>query len=76
MGVFVGIIIGVLAGTLYNRYHAIKLPEFLGFFGGKRFVPIITSIAAIGVGYLRVIFGILHKRVSTYFQMRLLGLMK
>ncbi len=52
MGVFVGIIIGVLAGTLYNRYHDIKLPEFLGFFGGKRFVPIITAIAAIGVGML------------------------
>ncbi|HIQ46608.1 MAG TPA: PTS sugar transporter [Sulfurovum sp.] len=52
MGVFVGIIIGVLAGTLYNRYHDIKLPEFLGFFGGKRFVPIITSIAAIAVGVL------------------------
>jgi len=52
MGVFVGIIIGVLAGTLYNRYHDIKLPEFLGFFGGKRFVPIVTSVAAIGVGVL------------------------
>ncbi|RLA60349.1 MAG: PTS sugar transporter, partial [Epsilonproteobacteria bacterium] len=48
----VGIIIGVLAGTLYNRYHDIKLPEFLGFFGGKRFVPIITAIVAIGVGVL------------------------
>ncbi len=52
MGVFVGIIIGVLAGTLYNRFHNIKLPEFLGFFGGKRFVPIITSVAAIFVGIL------------------------
>ncbi len=52
MGVFVGIIIGVLAGTLYNRYHTVKLPEFLGFFGGKRFVPIITSLAAIAVGVL------------------------
>jgi len=52
MGVFVGIIIGVLAGTLYNRYHNIKLPEFLGFFGGKRFVPIITAVSAIGVGVL------------------------
>ncbi len=52
MGVFVGIIIGVLAGSLYNRYHDIKLPEFLGFFGGKRFVPIITAIAAIVVGVL------------------------
>ena len=52
MGVFVGIIIGVLAGTLYNRYHDIKLPEFLGFFGGKRFVPIVTAVAAVGVGVL------------------------
>ena len=52
MGVFVGIIIGVIAGSLYNRFYDIKLPEFLGFFGGKRFVPIITAIAAIGVGVL------------------------
>ncbi len=52
MGVFVGIIIGVVAGTLYNRFHDIRLPEFLGFFGGKRFVPIITAVAAIAVGVL------------------------
>ena len=52
MGVFVGIIIGVLAGTLYNRFHDIKLPEFLGFFGGKRFVPIVTAVSAIAVGVL------------------------
>jgi PTS system N-acetylglucosamine-specific IIC component len=52
MGVFVGIIIGVLAGTLYNRFHNIKLPEFLGFFGGKRFVPIVTALSAIVVGVL------------------------
>lgn len=52
MGVFIGIIIGILAGTLYNRFHTIKLPEFLGFFGGKRFVPIITALLAIVVGVL------------------------
>ena len=52
MGVFIGIIIGVVAGLLYNRFHDIKLPDFLGFFGGKRFVPIITSIAAILIGVL------------------------
>ncbi len=52
MGVFVGIIIGVLAGLLYNRFHDIKLPEFLGFFGGKRFVPIVTALSAIVVGVL------------------------
>lgn len=52
MGVFIGIIIGILSGTLYNRFHTIKLPEFLGFFGGKRFVPIITALSAILVGVL------------------------
>ena len=50
MGVFVGIIMGVIAGVLYNKYHTIKLPEFLGFFGGKRFVPIIVSLIAVLVG--------------------------
>ena len=52
MGVFLGIIIGVVAGFLYNRFHTIKPPEFLGFFGGKRFVPIITALSAIVVGIL------------------------
>jgi len=52
MGVFIGIIIGILAGTLYNHFHNIKLPEFLGFFAGKRFVPIITSLTAILIGVL------------------------
>ncbi len=52
MGVFIGIIIGVLAGVLYNRFYNIKLPDFLGFFGGKRFVPIVTSLSAIVVGIL------------------------
>ncbi|WP_279152188.1 N-acetylglucosamine-specific PTS transporter subunit IIBC [Photobacterium iliopiscarium] len=46
-GVAGGIIIGACAGLLYNRFHAIKLPEFLGFFGGKRFVPIITGLVAL-----------------------------
>ncbi len=54
-GVMVGIIMGVIAGLLYNKFHNIKLPEFLGFFGGKRFVPIITSFAGVVMG---IIFGI------------------
>ena len=52
MGVFIGIIIGLLSGVLYNRFHTIKPPEFLGFFGGKRFVPIVTALASILVGVL------------------------
>jgi glucose PTS system EIICBA or EIICB component len=47
MGVFGGIAIGLIAGALYNKFHDIKLPQVLGFFGGKRFVPIITSVAAL-----------------------------
>lgn len=44
MAILGGIIAGVVAGLLYNKFHKIKLPEWLGFFAGKRFVPIITSI--------------------------------
>lgn len=54
MGVLAGIIAGVVAGNLYNKYHNIKLPDFLGFFGGKRFVPIVTSLVCI---ILALIFG-------------------
>lgn len=52
MGVLAGIISGVLAAFLYNKYKAIKVPDFLGFFGGKRFVPIITSFYALIIGVL------------------------
>jgi N-acetylglucosamine PTS system EIICBA or EIICB component len=44
MGVLGGILSGIVAGLLYNRYSEIKLPDWLGFFGGRRFVPIITSL--------------------------------
>ncbi|WP_040285401.1 N-acetylglucosamine-specific PTS transporter subunit IIBC [Sporosarcina koreensis] len=43
MGVFGGIISGIIAGLLYNRFYNIKLPDFLAFFGGRRFVPIVTA---------------------------------
>jgi len=49
-GVFGGIIIGTVAGLLFNRFFRIKLPPYLGFFAGKRSVPIITAFAAIVVG--------------------------
>ncbi|HTB21609.1 MAG TPA: PTS glucose transporter subunit IIBC [bacterium] len=49
-GVFGGIMAGGLAGYLFNRYYRIALPPYLGFFGGKRFVPIVTAVAAIGLG--------------------------
>ncbi|WP_026699602.1 N-acetylglucosamine-specific PTS transporter subunit IIBC [Salibacterium aidingense] len=43
MGFLGGIISGIIAGLLYNRFHDIKLPNWLGFFGGRRFVPIVTA---------------------------------
>jgi len=49
-GVFGGILIGGVAGGLFNKYYHIQLPPYLGFFAGKRFVPIITAFAAIGAG--------------------------
>ncbi|MFC4320405.1 glucose-specific PTS transporter subunit IIBC [Litchfieldia salsa] len=49
-GVFGGIIIGVLAATMYNKYFKMELPAYLGFFAGKRFVPIITAVTALLVG--------------------------
>ncbi|MDR3372418.1 MAG: PTS glucose transporter subunit IIBC [Ancalomicrobiaceae bacterium] len=51
-GVFGGIIIGGVAATLFNRYYRIELPSYLGFFAGKRFVPIVTGLAGIGVGVI------------------------
>ena len=54
MGVLAGIVSGIVAGMLYNKYHNIKLPDFLGFFGGKRFVPIAASLASI---VLALVFG-------------------
>jgi N-acetylglucosamine PTS system EIICBA or EIICB component len=49
---FGGIIAGVIAGLCYNRFHSIKLPDWLAFFGGRRFVPIVTGGASLVVGGL------------------------
>lgn len=58
MGVIGGIIAGLLASYFYKKYHNIKLPDWLGFFGGKRFVPIITSLTMVLVGIaLGIIWG-------------------
>lgn len=47
--VFVGIIIGIVAAAIYNKFSKTKLPDFLAFFSGRRLVPILTSFAAIGI---------------------------
>jgi glucose-specific phosphotransferase system IIA component len=51
-GVFGGIIIGLMAAYLYRKFFQIKLHPILGFFAGKRFVPIITAACAVLVGVL------------------------
>jgi PTS system N-acetylglucosamine-specific IIC component len=52
MGVLSGILGGYLAAKLYNQFRDIKVPQVLGFFGGKRFVPIITGVSALVLGVL------------------------
>ena len=49
-GVFGGIIIGILAANLYKKYYKIELPQYLGFFAGKRFVPIVTATLSLIIG--------------------------
>ncbi|MCY9861134.1 PTS glucose transporter subunit IIBC [Vibrio coralliirubri] len=51
-GVLGGILVGGLAAWAFNRFFKIELPEYLGFFAGKRSVPIITGFGAIALGIL------------------------
>ena len=51
-GVLGGIIIGLTAAWLWQRYYRIKLPDYLAFFGGRRFVPMVTAFAAIIIAVL------------------------
>ncbi len=52
MGVFGGILVGLGVATLHNRFYKIELPQVLSFFGGTRFVPIISAIVYLFVGIL------------------------
>ena len=52
MGVFGGIIVGLGVAALHNRFYKIELPQVLSFFGGTRFVPIISALVYTGVGIL------------------------
>lgn len=52
MGVFGGILVGLGVAALHNRFYKIELPQALSFFGGSRFVPIISALVYTGVGIL------------------------
>lgn len=58
---FGGIIIGIVAGYCYNKFSDKKLPEFLGFFGGRRLVPIMTALSAV---ILAALFGFTWKYIQ------------
>jgi len=64
MGVLAGMVAGILAGVLYNKFYNLKLPAWLGFFGGKRSVPIITSFVMIPIG---ILFGYIWPTIQKGF---------
>ncbi|MCL2567719.1 MAG: PTS transporter subunit EIIC [Alphaproteobacteria bacterium] len=61
VGVLGGIAIGFLTAWCHNRYNGIKLPDFLGFFSGRRFVPIVSSLAAF---ILAIVFVFIWKPIG------------
>lgn len=67
MGVFSGIIAGIIAGNVYNKFKDTKLPEWLGFFGGRRFVPIVSSLISVfASGILGYVFPMIQKGLDTF----------
>lgn len=52
LGIPAGIISGLIAGVFYNRFSDIRLPDYLAFFGGRRFVPIVAGLAGVGLALL------------------------
>ncbi|WP_445227960.1 N-acetylglucosamine-specific PTS transporter subunit IIBC [Corynebacterium sp. H127] len=59
--VLFGIIVGVLAAWVYNRFSNVKLPDYLAFFSGRRLVPILTSLLSIALaGILYVVWPVLY----------------
>src|SRR5690349_24131170 len=49
-GVLAGIVVGLLSASLWQRFYRTKLPDFLGFFSGRRLVPILTSVSSLVAG--------------------------
>lgn len=52
LSVPIGILSGVVGGLFYNRFSGFKLPEYLAFFSGRRFVPIVAGVAGLGIALL------------------------
>ncbi|WP_216216374.1 PTS transporter subunit EIIC [Amycolatopsis aidingensis] len=60
-----GIVVGLVTAVLWQRFHRIKLPPYLAFFGGRRFVPIINSVALLLIG---VVFGLIFPVIDAGMQ--------
>jgi len=57
----IGIVSGLIGGSFYNRFATIKVPEYLAFFGGRRFVPIVSGLAGIAIA---VVVGLSFSGIS------------
>lgn len=65
----VGIAAGLIGGSFYNRFATIKMPEYLAFFGGRRFVPIIAGLVGLALaGLLGLAFGPVNAGVDALSQ--------
>ncbi|WBO21856.1 N-acetylglucosamine-specific PTS transporter subunit IIBC [Sphingomonas abietis] len=58
----IGILSGIIAGSAYNRWSGIRLPDYLSFFGGRRFVPIVSGVAGLG---LAAVIGFAYSAIAT-----------
>ncbi|QJC29838.1 PTS glucose transporter subunit IIBC [Enterobacteriaceae endosymbiont of Plateumaris sericea] len=66
-GVLGGIISGAIAAYMFNKFHQIKLVEYLGFFSGRRFVPIISGLTSIFVGIILSFIWLPLGKIIQYF---------
>jgi len=67
--VLIGILVGILAAWVYNRFHNTKLPDFLAFFSGRRLVPILTSLFSILLaGVLFILWPIVYNALFNFGQ--------
>ncbi|PRX46100.1 PTS system N-acetylglucosamine-specific IIC component [Prauserella shujinwangii] len=60
-----GVIVGLVTAKLWERFHRVKLPQYLAFFGGRRFVPIINAVALLLLG---VVFGLIFPVIDAAMQ--------
>ncbi|MFD1034474.1 N-acetylglucosamine-specific PTS transporter subunit IIBC [Sphingomonas hankookensis] len=67
----IGIVSGLIGGSFYNRFATIKVPEYLAFFGGRRFVPIVSGLAGIAIA---VVVGLSFSGISAALDLTSRGL--